>query len=280
VFANVAFKGYKDYIEVDGGAYTFAVTPAASTTEVFIFEPITVQNGSVYTVVAQGTLNAADMYDFTARVFVDNSSGDASVDLVAAQAKVMTVHASPDAPAVNLVIDNATAGTGLTFPNATGYLHVPAGARNVKVAVTANPSLVAIEANLNLMPGGDYSIFAVDNLSNIAPLVIADDLTSPASGKAHVRFLHLSPNAPAVDIAVAGGGPVVFSNYEFKEYSSFTPLNAGTYNLEVRLAGANTVVLPLPGIVLQDGTIYTVFAKGLVGGTGAQALSAGIIVNN
>jgi hypothetical protein len=30
----------------------------------------------------------------------------------------------------------------------------------------------------------------------------------------------------------------------------------------------------------MDGNIYTVFAKGFVGGTGAQALGAEIIVNN
>jgi hypothetical protein len=31
---------------------------------------------------------------------------------------------------------------------------------------------------------------------------------------------------------------------------------------------------------LADGKIYTVFAKGFLGGTGAQALGAEIIVNN
>ncbi len=91
--------------------------------------------------------------------------------------------------------------------------------------------------------------------------------------------MHLSPNAPAVDIAVTGG-PVVFANRTFKQSTAFTPLDAATYNLEVRLAGTTTVALPLPGVTLQAGKIYTVFAKGLVGGTGAQALGAQIIVNN
>jgi hypothetical protein len=91
--------------------------------------------------------------------------------------------------------------------------------------------------------------------------------------------VHLSPNAPAVDVAVTGG-PVLFANKAFKDYSAFTPVDAGTYDLEVRLAGQATVVLPLPGITLQAGKIYTVFARGFAGGTGAQALGAQIIVNN
>jgi hypothetical protein len=81
-----------------------------------------------------------------------------------------------------------------------------------------------------------------------------------------------------VDIAVTGGA-VVWSNKKFKEYTPFTPLAAGTYNLEVRLAGTSTVVLPLPNITVANGKIYTVFAKGFVGAAGTQALGAQIIVN-
>jgi hypothetical protein len=92
--------------------------------------------------------------------------------------------------------------------------------------------------------------------------------------------VHLSPDAPAVDIALANAGSVVFPNVAFKGSTAFSPLDAGTYNLEVRVAGTPNVALPLPGIVLEAGKIYTVFAKGFLGGTGAQALGAQIIVNN
>ncbi|HXS82659.1 MAG TPA: DUF4397 domain-containing protein, partial [Methylomirabilota bacterium] len=51
-------------------------------------------------------------------------------------------------------------------------------------------------------------------------------------------------------------------------------------DLEVRPAGTTTVALAIPGVTLQAGKIYTVFAKGFLGGSGAQALGAQIIVNN
>ena len=194
------------------------------------------------------------------------------------QARVMAIHASPDAPAVDLLVDGVVAGSGLAFPNATGYLNVAAGTRNVKVNV-AGTSTTVIDANLPVTGGASYSVFANGPVASIGALVIADDLTSTAAGKAHVRFVHLSPDAPAVDVAVTGG-PVLFANKAFKEYSAFTPVDAGTYNLEVRPAGSGTVVLALPGIALQAGNIYTVFAKGFLSGTGAQALGAQIIVNN
>jgi hypothetical protein len=193
-------------------------------------------------------------------------------------ANVLVVHASPDAPAVDVLVDNGSpAVQDLMFPENTGYVALNSGTRNVKVNV-ANTNNTVINADLNLNPDLNYSVFAVNTVSSIEPLVLVDDLATPASGMTHVRFVHLSPDAPAVDVAVTGG-PVLFGDVSFKDYQGFAPVNAGTYNLEVRLAGTSTVVLPLPGIALQAGNIYTVFAKGLVAGTGSQALGAEIIVN-
>jgi hypothetical protein len=192
---------------------------------------------------------------------------------------VLVTHASPDAPGVDLLIDNAKVNSSaLTYPNNTGYLEVETGTRNVKVNV-AGTSTSVINADIMVDENAYYSIFAVDAVANISAVAFEDDLTAPASGKAHVRFIHLSPDAPAVDVAVASSGAVVFGDVSFKEGTAFTPLDAGTYNLDVRVAGTSTVALVLPPITLSAGKIYTVFAKGFLAGTGAQALGAEIIVN-
>ncbi|MBN1301611.1 MAG: DUF4397 domain-containing protein [Melioribacteraceae bacterium] len=192
-------------------------------------------------------------------------------------ASVKVVHASPDAPGVDLYVDGELAGANLTYPNNTGYLEVEAGTRKVQVNVAGTTTTV-IEADLPIQANVNYSVFAVDGVSNLTPLVIMDDLTNPSAGNSHVRFLHLSPDAPAVDITTTDG-TVVFGDYTFKEYSAFTPLPSANYDLQVRLAGTETVVLELPGISLQNGRIYTVFAKGFVAGNGSQALGAEIIIN-
>ncbi|MFN8299335.1 MAG: DUF4397 domain-containing protein [Chitinophagales bacterium] len=194
-------------------------------------------------------------------------------------ANVLVTHASPNAPGVDLLVDGSKQNSAaLAYPNNTGYLQVESGTRNIKVNVSGTSTSV-ITADLTLEKDKSYSVFAVDSVSKISAVVLADDLTAPAAGKAHVRFVHLSPNAPAVDVAVAGGGAVVFGNKAFKEYTAFTPLDAGSYNLEVRVAGTSTVALTLPTITLESGKIYTVFAKGFLGGSGSEALGAEIIVN-
>jgi hypothetical protein len=206
------------------------------------------------------------------------SNDDSNPVAPAATGRVMAVHASPDAPAVDLLVDGSVAGSGLAFPANTGYLSVGSGTRNLKVNVGGTATTV-IDANLPVASGTSYTVFAADSVAKVAPVVLTDDLTTPAAGKAHVRFVHLSPNAPAVDVGLQGGG-VLFADRAFKQFTPFTPVDAGTYDLEVRLAGTGTVVLPLPGIALAPGRIYTVFARGFAGGAGAQALGAQIIANN
>lgn len=214
----------------------------------------------------------------TAFTFTGCDDEEDPVQPVPSNSSTMVIHASPDAPGVDILVDNAVAGTNLTYLQNTPYLTLPSGTRNIKVNVTGTSNTV-IEGNINFEKDKAYSIFAVNSVANIEPLVLEDNLAAPASGKAHVRFIHLSPDAPAVDITLADG-TVVFGNVVFKGFTAFTPLDAGTYNLQVRLAGTSTVVLDLGNITLTSGEIYTAYARGFVAGTGNQQLGAAIIVNN
>jgi hypothetical protein len=195
------------------------------------------------------------------------------------KSKVLVTHASYDAPGVDLLVDGTVINTSaLTYPNNTGYIELNAGTRNIKVNASGTSTTV-INADINFEENKNYSLFACNTLAAIEAILTEDNLGAPASGNAHVRFIHLSPDAPAVDVALDGGS-VVFADFTFKEASVFTPLAAGSYDLEVRLAGTSTVALDLAPITLENGKIYTVYAKGSATGSGATALGAEIIVNN
>jgi hypothetical protein len=188
-----------------------------------------------------------------------------STALAANHARVRVVHASPDAPAVDVWVNDGVAFSNAPFKGITNYAALDAGTYNVKVVPTGATEPVVIEADLDLAAATDYTVVAVGQLANIEPLVLMDNNSLPAAGKAHVRFVHASPDAPAVDIAVKGG-PVLFSNVAFKGVGDYLPVDAATYDLEVRLAGTETVALSVPGLALADQTVYTVFAMGLAGG--------------
>lgn len=214
----------------------------------------------------------------TAFTFIGCDDEEEPMQPVPSNSSAMVIHTSPDAPGVDILVDNAVVGTDLTYLENTDYLTLPSGTRNIKVNVTGTSTTV-IQADLAFVKDKAYSIFAVNSVANIEPLVLEDNLAAPASGKVHVRFIHLSPDAPAVDITLADG-TVVFGNVSFKGNTPFTPLDGGSYNLQVRLAGTSTVVLDLGSVTLPTGKILTVYARGFVAGIGAQALGASIIENN
>jgi hypothetical protein len=194
------------------------------------------------------------------------------------EARIRVLHASPDAPAVDIFLDGQKAITNLAFDSITDYVNVPAGAHNVKVfpAPSDGSGTPVIEADVTLSAGTDYTVAAVGKLSEIGPLVLTDDNKAPAEGQARLRFVHASPDAPAVDIYAEGAG-VVVPNAAFKDASGYLDLPAGTYNLEVRAAGTETVALDLPGITLEKGKVYTAFAVGVL--QGQPALKAKLTVD-
>jgi len=194
------------------------------------------------------------------------------------EARIRVLHASPDAPAVDIFLDGQKAITNLAFDSITDYVKVPAGEHTVKVfaAPSDGSGTAVIDAKVTLSASTDYTVAAVGKLANIEPLVLVDNNGAPSSGQAKLRFVHTSPDAPAVDIYAEGAG-VVVPNAAFKDASGYLDLPAGTYNLEVRAAGTETVALNLPGIKLDNGNVYTAFAVGLL--QGQPALKAKLVVD-
>lgn len=186
-------------------------------------------------------------------------------------AKVRVAHLSPDAPPVDVWVDGTKAVTGVAFKDVTSYLAVPSGSRNIRVTPANATTPVVIDATVNLNDGGNYTVAATGVLAAIQPLVLEDDRGT--TGQAKVRFAHTGPDAPAVDIAVAGG-PVLFSNVAFRQSTGYPQVAPGTYDLEVRPAGTNVVALSIPGVTLRPGTNYTVFAVGLLSNKSLAALPA------
>jgi len=194
-------------------------------------------------------------------------------------ARLRVVHASPDAPAVDVCSGAARVVEDAAFPAATGYLSVPAGTVPVNVipAGMSCDTAGVIEANLTLAADTDTTVAAVNVLDEIEPLVLTDDNSDPAAGMAKVRFVHASPDAPTVDITLTDG-TTLFDDIAFKGVGDYIEAGAGTLDLQVRDETGMTVVLELPDVTLADGGVYTVYAVGFA--AGEPALDAFITLDN
>jgi hypothetical protein len=192
-------------------------------------------------------------------------------------ARVRVVHAipDPDAPAVDVYVDGGMAFGGAAFKDVTDYAKLPNGDYLVQVVVSGTTDLSAAVFSQTLtLSDTDYTVVAMGTLTTTdaytAQLqVYEDDNTLPASGQARVRFIHLSPDAPAVNVMVEGGDLVLFEDVGYKK-DGYTSVPAGMYNLEVRLPPGTLGSLLLPfEVTLRDGFVYTVFAMGRATGPGS-----------
>ncbi|MEO1082747.1 MAG: DUF4397 domain-containing protein, partial [Acidobacteriota bacterium] len=178
-------------------------------------------------------------------------------------ARFRVVHNSPDAPAVDILVNDGVILAGVPFFTVSDYLAAPADTYNVKVNV-AGTSTTVIEADLTLDANTYYTIIARGRVAEIAASVLVDETDMPpAAGNAKVRVFHGSPDAPAVDITL-DDGTVLVPNLSFTEASGYLEVPADNYRLQVRVAGTDIVALNLPTLQLEAGQIYTAYAQGLL----------------
>ncbi len=264
-------------VEVPAGDYQIRVTPeGVPATVVYDAGTITLNDGDdLFLSAVPDTVPATTTFDAPialAALGPFSGGGFATILDVRTQAKVRVVHASPDAPLVDVIVNDAIELVGdLGFPNATPVVPVDPGTYNIKVTVADNPGVIAIEADLTFDAGVAYDILAVGPLATIAPLVAIDDNRSIATA-AKVRIVHASPTAQDVDIYVTAQGADItaetptLTSVPFGANTGFLALDAGTYDVTVVPAGTTDAAIGPATITIEAGGVYTAIARDAEGG--------------
>ena len=174
---------------------------------------------------------------------------------------VSLYQASPNSPDLNIILDDKLIATSFEYADHTGYLRFITGDRTLEFGPSGADNIVA-DTTMTFENDKAYSIFVVDTYDKADILVLNDETTAPAAGKAKVRFLNLAPDAPEIDLQVADTDTSVFTGQAFKELSDFVEVDAKKYAFNVKLASGSDVLLTLPNAVLLEGWSYTVVVRG------------------
>lgn len=180
-------------------------------------------------------------------------------------AMVRAVHAIPDAPEVDVYVNGRKLLSNVSYKATTDFITVPAGTYRVQLFPSGSTETPLLTKSLTVEPGTAYTLVAAGTTLSPDLVLYRDELSAPP-GSVRLRFIHLSPDAPEVDIAPKGGR-VLFPNVGFKEATRYATVAPGTYSLEVRAAGTDNVILTVPNTRLSGGKVYTILVLGLAGGT-------------
>jgi hypothetical protein len=147
--------------------------------------------------------------------------------------RMRLLHASPQAPVVDVYIDGEPFMTGLAYGEA-----------------------------------GDYTVLVLGEVRHLHTLPLLDTTSAPGDDQAKIRFAHASPDAPAVDVGYRHG-PILFRQVAFDRATPFVELKSGMYDLVLRPTGEARDLMTLPDYTITAGNLYTLVAMGLVDGTPA-----------
>lgn len=178
---------------------------------------------------------------------------------------IRLLHASPDAPAVDVYLNDELVVENLSYRDFTPYWPVDPGSYTALVypAGTTMNSVFSGQLTIPEEPT-ILTIAAINPVSSLDLYPIEDPVESLPSGQVGVRFVHLSPNAPNVDLVLPNGTPL-FEDVEYKEVTNYLNLQPGEYAVNVVPTGSNQPVLYVPNIQLRPDRFYSIYAVGLVG---------------
>lgn len=209
-------------------------------------------------------------------------------------AQLQVLHASPDAPAVNVLVDDAVVLSGVDYKTASAERFLIAGTHSVQVdAILPDGATAPVFGPADV----NFAADTVTTISAVGPVSIPLDVsvevkpdTAPSAGSARIFVLHatsgLSLGLAAAELPVdvyvdawsepnADVGASMPFTFEFKETLGPLELPAGDYQIRVTLSGSLDPVYDSGRVSLADGNDLTLAAvPNVSGGPAAVTLLA------
>jgi hypothetical protein len=254
VFDNYQFGDFSYFTEVTAGTYDVAVRLAGSkptADPVFTKKGVEIKKGVSLTLIALGLVKGGT---FDMPYFTNDRSA------LGGKSYVNVIHASPDAPSVDILESGKPLLQGLKFGDIRNGTITPGDYTFGIAAAGTTDSLV--DAKITLEPDMYYNIFAIGTKDKIQLL-----WTSQSAKTGYLRIMHLSPDSPAVDIYLNGTTNSLLKGITYKDITPFFELDGGAkYDIDIRPAGAAADSAPIysvAGVNLPAGKSVSVLAIGL-----------------
>lgn len=196
-------------------------------------------------------------------------------------ALVSFYHCAPNVNDLDIIVDGQTKvnDTPVGYGEYSDYLAFYTGQRDFEF-VKDNNDDVLIDTTLTLLPNKTYSVFVANPLDSVQAVVLLDSAAAPDEGKAMIRFVHLSPDSPGLDIYIAD--QKTFPELNYKSGTEFKEIAAGKKTLEFKtFDGTSEVLLTVPNVEIKSREYYTVVLQGFA--TPPTGITNGLeteIINN
>ncbi|MGF1924300.1 MAG: DUF4397 domain-containing protein, partial [Bacteroidia bacterium] len=144
---------------------------------------------------------------------------------------------------------------------------------------TATSTATVFSKQLTLTGNQIHSAYLIDKDNKMDVLLVVDDASVTSTTKAFVKFINLSPDAPALNLDIKAGANLV-KDRTYKLGSAFVQVDPKAYDFEIKDAANGTVKTTLSGVDMVAGRYYTIISRGMLNPSATdQPFSAQSIIN-
>jgi hypothetical protein len=177
---------------------------------------------------------------------------------------IRVINTSPSLATYNAYFNGTIVNSAaLPFGGSTSYYSYTAGSYSLKFT-TASSTESLLTKTIALSASTYYSSYLINKPAALDIYTIGDDLSLPVTDKAYIRFINLSPDAPALDLAKTSATTTLITNKAYKSASGFIAVDAGTYSLDAKETSSGTVKTSLASTSFLAGYHYDIICGGLV----------------
>lgn len=172
---------------------------------------------------------------------------------------VRFLHAVPEGEEVDIYINNVPFYKGLEFTEFSPYVYVPQGNYTVTIYLEDTQENPIVNEKIDVNVNELVTIAITGESGDIKLLSIVEETEVVSGSNAKVRVVHLSPNAPAVNIAA--DNQELFANVKYRDVTPYIAIPAKEYTVNVEEARTNRIIRQNQ-VTINPGRIYTFYAVG------------------
>lgn len=106
-----------------------------------------------------------------------------------------------------------------------------------------------------------YTIAVIEKNDTIDLLLIDDMIRPMPEGALLLRFLHLSPIVPMVNVTLTDGTSM-FKNVAYTNVTNYTPFRPGIIEFQIKNSETGEVILTVPNIRFKPNRYYSIYLVG------------------
>lgn len=178
---------------------------------------------------------------------------------------ISVFNASPTLATYDVYLNDLKFNTvALPLGGGVKYTQITPNTYTAKFTVAGSSDAVYTKSGLSISNNSFSTLYLVGTPGNFDGLFIADNFGTPAADKAYVRFINLSPDAPALDLAVKDATSSLVTNKAYKQHGEFTATAPEATVFTLKETSSGTVKTTLESATLKAGFFYTIIARGKI----------------